>query len=120
MPLIPKILQKINPTYQNYRPLIEHDLPVVFTVNKDTETFIGFVNIYRPGRGQIAVTLSKTTNSAVQKLIQTNGKLNPLFLNGIHYSYDKGIVTKTPLTNATRDNYIPHKDVHFDDFPNKY
>lgn len=118
MSLIPKILQKISPSYQNYRSLIEHDLPVVFTVDKSTDTFIGFVNAYRPGRRQIAFTLTKTTKEAVQKLIQTNGKLNPLFLNGVHYHYDKGLITKTPLDDTTRGNYAPHKDVRFNDFPN--
>ena len=119
MAIIPKILQKINPSYQNYQPLIEHDIPVLFTINKDTDTFIGFVNVYRPGRGQITVTLSKTTKKAIQNLNQTNGKLNPLFLNGVHYNYNKGIITETPLDNTLRDNYTPRKDVHFNDFPNK-
>ena len=32
MSIIPKILQKINPSYQNYQPLIEHDIPVLFTI----------------------------------------------------------------------------------------
>lgn len=119
MTIIPKILQKIDSSYQNYQPLIEHTIPILFTIDKNTDTFIGFVNVYRPDRGQIAITLSKTTKEAIQKLIQTNGKLNPLFLNGVHYHYDKGIITKTQLTNAIRDNYIPHKDVRFNDFPNK-
>lgn len=120
MSLIPKILQKIDPSYQNYQPLIEHTLPVIFTVDKDTETFIGFVNIYRPTKGQLAVTLSKTSKETIQNLIQTNGKLNPLFPNGVHYHYDKGIITETPLDDTTRDIYTPHKDVRFNDFPNKY
>ena len=119
MAIIPKILQKINPSYQNYQPLIEHDIPVLFTINKDTDTFIGFVNVYQPGRGQLAITLSKTTKDTIQNLVQTNGKLNPLFLNGVHYHYNKGVITKTPLNNTTRDNYTPHKNVYFNDFPNK-
>lgn len=119
MAIIPKILQKINPSYQNYQPLIEHDIPVLFTINKDTDTFIDFVNVYRPGRGQLAITLSKTTKDTIQNLVQTNGKLNPLFLNSVHYSYNKGVITKTPLNNITRDNYTPHKDIRFNDFPNK-
>lgn len=119
MAIIPKILQKIDSSYQNHQPLIEHDIPVVFTVDKGTDTFIGFVNIYRPPKGQIAVTLSKTSKKTIQNLIQTNGKINPLFLNSVHYHYDKGIITKTQLTNTTRDNYVPHKDIRFDDFPNK-
>ena len=96
MAIIPKILQKINPSYRNYQLLIEHDLPVVFTINKGADTFIVFVNVYRPERGQIAVTLSKTTKEAIQNLNQTNRKLNPLFLNGVHYNYNKGIITETP------------------------
>ena len=119
MSIIPKILQKIDSSYQNYHPLIEHDLPVVFTIDKGADTFIGFVNVYRPGRGQIAITLSKTTKETIQNLNQTNGKLNPLFLNGVHYNYNKGIITETPLDNTLRDNYTPHKDVRFNDFPNK-
>ena len=119
MSIIPKILQKIDSSYQNYRPLIEHDLPVVFTIDKGADTFIGFVNVYRPGRGQIAITLSKTTKETIQNLNQTNGKLNPLFLNGVHYNYNKGIITETPLDDTLRDNYTPHKDVRFNDFPNK-
>lgn len=119
MAIIPKILQKIDPAYQNYQPLIEHDSPVLFTINKDTNTFIGFVNVYRPGRGQLTITLSKTTKEAIQNLVQTNGKLNPLFLNSVHYSYNKGIITETPLDSTLRDNYTPHKDVRFNDFPNK-
>ena len=119
MAIIPKILQKINPSYQNYQPLIEHNIPVLFTIDKGADTFIGFVNVYRPGRGQIAVTLSKTTKEAIQNLNQTNGKLNPLFLNGVHYNYNKGIITETPLDNTLRDNYTPRKDVRFNDFPNK-
>lgn len=119
MTIIPKILQKIDSSYQNYQPLIEHALPVVFTIDKGPDTFIGFVNVYRPGRGQIAITLSKTTKKAIQKFIQTNGKLNPLFLNGIHYNYNKGVITETPLNDTTRDIYTPHKDVCFNDFPNK-
>lgn len=118
MTIIPKILQKIDSSYQNYRPLIEHDLPVIFTIDKGANTFIGFVNVYRPGHGQIAVTLSKTTKDTIQNLVQTNGKLNPLFLNSVHYSYNKGVITKTPLNNTTRDNYTPHKNVYFNDFPN--
>lgn len=120
MSLILKILQKIDPAYQNYQPLIEHAIPVLFTINKDADTLIGFVNVYRPTKGQIAITLSKTTTDTIQKLIQTNGKLNPLFPNGVHYHYDKGIITKIPLDDTTKDNYIPHKNVRFDDFPNKY
>lgn len=119
MAVIPKILQKINPSYQNYQPLIEHNIPVLFTIDKNADTFIGFVNVYRPGRGQLAITLSKTTNDAIQKLIQKNEKINPLFLNGVHYHYNKGVITKTPLNNTTRDNYTPHKNVYFNDFPNK-
>lgn len=119
MSIIPKILQKINPSYQNYQPLIEHAIPIVFTIDKGKDTFIGFVNIYRPTHGQLAVTLSKTTNEAIQKLIQKNEKINPLFLNGVHYHYNKGVITKTSLNNTTRDNYTPHKDVYFNDFPNK-
>lgn len=119
MSIIPKILQKINPSYQNYQPLIEHDIPVLFTINKDTDTFIGFVNVYQPGREQLAITLSKTTKDTIQNLVQTNGKLNPLFLNSVHYSYNKGIITKTPLDDTLQDNYTPHKDVRFNDFPNK-
>lgn len=119
MTIIPKILQKIDSSYQNYQPLIEHDLPVVFTIDKGADTFIGFVNVYRPGRGQIAITLSKTTKEAIQNLNQTNEKLNPLFLNGVHYNYNKGIITETPLDDTLRDNYTPHKDVRFNDFPNK-
>lgn len=119
MAIIPKILQKINPSYQNYQPLIEHNIPVLFTIDKGADTFIGFVNVYRPGRGQLAITLSKTTKNAIQKLIQANEKINPLFLNGIHYHYDKGVITETPLNDTTRDNYTPHKDVRFNDFPNK-
>ena len=46
MSIIPKILQKIDSFYQNYRPLIEHNLPVVFTIDKGADTFIGFVNVY--------------------------------------------------------------------------
>lgn len=118
MAVIPKILQKINPSYQNYQPLIEHNIPVLFTIDKNADTFIGFVNVYRPGRGQLAITLSKTTNDAIQKLIQKNEKINPLFLNGVHYHYNKGVITKTPLNNTTRDIYAPHKDVRFNDFPN--
>lgn len=119
MAIIPKILQKINPSYQNYQPLIEHTIPILFTINKGADTFIGFVNVYQPGRGQIAVTLSKTTKEAIQNLNQTNRKLNPLFLNGVHYNYNKGIITETPLDNTLRDNYTPRKDVRFNDFPNK-
>lgn len=119
MSLILKTLQKIDPSYQNYRPLIEHDLPVVFTIDKEDSTYIGFVNIYRPTRGQIAVTLSKTTNDAVQNLIRTNGELNNLFPNGVHYSYDKRKLSKTVLNQATLDNYTPHKSVRFNDFPNR-
>lgn len=119
MSLILKILQKSDPAYQNYQPLIEHALPVLFTIDKGKDTFIGFVNIYRPTHGQVAVTLSKTSKDAIQKLIQTNEKLNPLFLNGIHYHYDKGVITKTPLNNTIRNNYVPHKDIRFNDFPNR-
>ena len=119
MAIIPKILQKINPSYQNYQPLIEHDIPVLFTINKDTETFIGFVNVYQPTRGHIALTLTKTSPEAVHQLIQTNGKLNPLFPNGVHYDYNKGIITETPLDDTLRDHYTPHKDVRFNDFLNK-
>lgn len=119
MAIIPKILQKIDSSYQNYQPLIEHNIPVVFTIDKGTDTFIGFVNVYRPTKGQVAVTLSKTSKKTIQNIIQTNGKLNPLFLNGVHYSYDKGIITETPLDDTTRDNYVPHKDVRFNDFPNR-
>lgn len=96
MAIIPKILQKINPSYRNYQLLIEHTIPILFTIDKNTDTFIGFVNVYRPGRGQIAITLSKTTKEAIQNLNQTNRKLNPLFLNGVHYNYNKGIITETP------------------------
>lgn len=119
MSLILKILQKADPAYHNYRPLIEHDLPVVFTIDKENSTFIGFVNVYRPTRGQIAVTLSKTTDKAVQNLIQTNGKLNNLFPNGVHYSYDKKKLSKAVLNQATLDNYTPHESVRFNDFPNR-
>lgn len=119
MSIIPKILQKINPSYQNYQPLIEHDIPVLFTIDKGADTFIGFVNVYRPAKGQLAITLSKTSKNTIQNLIQTNGKLNPLFLNSVHYSYNKGIITKTPLDDTLQDNYTPHKDVRFNDFPNK-
>lgn len=119
MSIIPKILQKIDSSYQNYQLLIEHDIPVLFTINKDTDTFIGFVNVYRPGRGQLAITLSKTTKKAIQNLNQTNEKLNPLFLNSVHYNYNKGIITETPLDDTLRDNYTPHKDVRFNDVPNK-
>ena len=118
MSVILKTLQKIDPSYQNYRLIIEHALPVVFTIDKGDDTFIGFVNVYRPRRGQIAVTLSKTTDSAVQNLIQTNGRLCPLFATGTHYHYDKGIVTETPLDDTTYDIYAPHKAVRFNDFPN--
>ena len=52
-------------------------------------------------------------------IIQTNGKLNPLFLNGVHYNYNKGTLTKTRLNQSTLNNYTPHKDVRFIDFPNK-
>jgi len=117
--IIPKILQKIDPSYQNYQPLIKHAIPIVFTIDKGKDTFIGFVNIYRPTHGQLAVTLSKTSKDTIQNLVQTNGKLNPLFLNGVHYNYNKGIITKTPLDDTLRDNYTPHKDVRFNDFPNK-
>lgn len=117
--IIPKILQKIDSSYQNYQPLIEHTIPILFTIDKNTDTFIGFVNVYRPGRGQIAITLSKTTKEAIQNLNQTNRKLNPLFLNSVHYNYNKGIITETPLDDTLQDNYTPHKDVYFNDFPNK-
>lgn len=96
MAIIPKILQKINPSYRNYQLLIEHTIPILFTIDKNTDTFIGFVNVYRPGRGQLAITLSKTTKDTIQNLNQTNGKLNPLFLNSVHYNYNKGIITETP------------------------
>lgn len=119
MSLIPKILQKADPAYHNYRPLIEHSSPVLFTIDKNNDTFIGFVNVYRPTRGQIAVTLSKTTNTAIQNLIQTNGKLNNLFPNGAHYNYDKRKLSKTVLNETTLDSYTPHKSVHFNDFPNR-
>ena len=119
MSLILKVLQKSNPAYQNYQPLIEHTIPVVFTVDKNTDTFIGFVNVYRPTKGQVVITLSKTTDNTVQNLIQTNGKLNPLFLDGIHYHYDKGAITKSTFNNTTRNSYAPHKNVRFNDFPNK-
>lgn len=119
MSIILKILQKSDPSYHNYQPLIEHSLPVLFTVDKDTDTFIGFVNVYQPTRGQIAFTLTKTSPEAVHQLIQTNGKLNPLFPNGVHYNYNKGSLTKTILNNTTLDNYTPHKDVRFNDFPNQ-
>lgn len=119
MTIIPKILQKIDSSYQNYQPLIEHTISILFTIDKNTDTFISFVNVYRPGRGQIAVTLSKTTKEAIQNLNQTNRKLNPLFLNSVHYNYNKGIITETPLDDTLQDNYTPHKDVYFNDFPNK-
>lgn len=118
MSIVLKILQKSDPTYHNYQPLIEHALPVLFTVNKDTETFIGFVNVYQPTRGHIAFTLTKTGPEAVQKMIQTNSKLNPLFPNGVHYDYNKRTLTKTKLNQSTLDDYTPHKDVRFNDFPN--
>ena len=118
MSIILKILQKSNPAYHNYQPLIEHALLVLFTVDKDNDTFIGFVNVYQPTRGHIAITLAKTSPEAVQKMIQTNGKLNPLFPNGVHYDYNKGSLTKTILNQTTLDNYTPHEDVHFNDFPN--
>lgn len=119
MTIIPKVLQKIDPAYRNYQPLIEHTIPILFTIDKNADTFIGFVNIYRPTKGQLAITLSKTTNDAIQNLIQTNEKINPLFLNGIHYHYNKGIITETLFDDTLRDNYTPHKDVYFNDFPNK-
>lgn len=119
MTIIPKVLQKIDPAYRNYQPLIEHDLPVVFTIDKGADTFIGFVNVYRPGRGQLTITLSKKTKDTIQNLVQTNRKISSLFINGTHYHYDKGVITKTPLDNTTRDIYTPHKDVRFNDFPNK-
>lgn len=119
MSIILKILQKSNPAYQNYQPIIEHSLPVLFTVDKNTNTFVGFVNSYQPTRGHIAFTLTKTSPEAVQKIIQTNGKLNSLFPNGAHYNYNKGTLTKTTLNETTLDNYTPHKDIHFNDFPNQ-
>lgn len=118
MSIILKILQKNDPAYHNYQPIIEHALPVLFTVNKDTETFIGFVNVYQPTRGHIAFTLTKTSSEAVQQFIQTNGKLNPLFPNGVHYNYNKETLTKTILDQSTLNRHTPHKDVHFNDFPN--
>ena len=119
MSIILKILQKSDPSYHNYQPLIEHALPVLFTVDKNTDTFIGFVNVYQPARGHIAFTLTKTNPEAVQQLIQTNSKLNSLFPNGIHYDYNNGTLTKTRLNQSTLNNYTPHKDVRFIDFPNK-
>lgn len=119
MSIILKILQKSNPSYHNYQPLIEHALPVLFTINKNNDTFIGFVNVYQPTRGHITFTLTKTSPEAVQKMIQTNGKLNPLFPNGVHYDYNKGTLTQTRLNKTTINDYTPHKDVHFNDFPNK-
>lgn len=119
MPIILKVLQKSDPSYHNYQPLIEHALPVLFTVNKDNNTFIGFVNVYQPNRGHIAFTLTKTNPKTIQTLIQSNDKLNPLFPNGVHYDYNKRTLTKTKLNRSTIDNYTPHKDVCFNDFPNE-
>ena len=31
MTIIPKVLQKIDPAYRNYQPLIEHTIPILFT-----------------------------------------------------------------------------------------
>lgn len=119
MSIILKILQKSDPSYHNYQPLIEHTIPVLFTIDKNNNTFIGFVNIYQPTRGHITFTLAKTNPEAVQKVIQTNSKLKNLFPNGVHYHYNKGTLTKTTLNETTLNNYTPHKNVRFNDFPNK-
>ncbi|WP_455439329.1 hypothetical protein [Streptococcus salivarius] len=119
MKLLNKILKKIDNEFENYHEIINWGLPVLFCIEKKHNVNIGFVNRYRPTRGEISFILTKTYYSEIRKCIENNSNVRGLFKGDIvSYTYSKGKIGSKIVSECEFDKYLPSEELLVQEVPN--
>lgn len=119
MKLLNKILKKIDNEFENYHEIINWGLPVLFCIEKKHNVNIGFVNRYRPTRGEISFILTKTYYSEIRKCIENNSSVSGLFKGDIvSYTYNKGKIGSKIVSECEFDKYLPSEELSVQEVPN--
>ena len=112
MKLINKILNKFNDKFDNYFEIINFNFPVLFCVEMNGNVKIGFINLYRPTRGEISFILAESNYTEIINTINESESVRKLFNSEIiSYKYNKGHLDCVMVDSDDVDNYLPSNEL---------
>ena len=89
MKLMNKILKKINENFDNYFEIINFSFPVLFCVELAGRVQIGFVNSYKPNKGEVSFILANSEYNRIITCIECDTNVRDLFQGDIYkYTYE--------------------------------
>ena len=112
MKLMNKILKKINENFDNYFEIINFSFPVLFCVELAGRVQIGFVNSYKPNKGEVSFILANSEYNRIITCIECDTNVRDLFQGDIYkYTYDKGKKNQSMLDINDLDQYLPSEEL---------
>lgn len=108
MKLLNKILKKINESFDNYFEIINFSFPVLFCVELAGRLQIGFVNSYKPNKGEVSFILTNSEYNRIIACIEGDTNVRDLFQGDIYkYTYDKGEKNQSMMDTNDLEQYLP-------------
>ena len=112
MKLMNKILKKINENFDNYFEIINFSFPVLFCVELAGRVQIGFVNSYKPNKGEVSFILANSGYNRIITCIKCDTNVRDLFQGDIYkYTYDKGEKNQSTININDLDQYLPSEEL---------
>lgn len=112
MKLMNKILKKINENFDNYFEIINFSFPVLFCVELEGRTKIGFVNVYQPAKGKISFILANSEYNQIINCIENDTNVIDLFKGDIYkYIYDKGEKNQSMIDSNDINQFLPSEEL---------
>lgn len=112
MKLMNKILKKINENFDNYFEIINFSFPVLFCVELAGRVQIGFVNSYKPNKGEVSFILANSEYNRIINCIECDTNVRDLFQGDIYkYTYDKGEKNQSMININDLDQYLPSEEL---------
>ena len=112
MKLMNKILKKINENFDNYFEIINFSFPVLFCVELAGRVQIGFVNSYKPNKGEVSFILANSEYNRIITCIECDTNVRDLFQGDIYkYTYDKGEKNQSMININDLDQYLPSEEL---------
>ncbi|MFS9187697.1 hypothetical protein [Streptococcus infantis] len=112
MKLLNKILKKFNENFDNYFEIINFSFPVLFCVELAGRVQIGFVNSYKPNKGEVSFILANSEYNRIITCIECDTNVRDLFQGDIYkYTYDKGEKNRSMINISDLDQYLPSEEL---------
>lgn len=106
--------RKVSSNIYNYIEIVNIANPLLFTIDIENNTKIGFINTYAPLEGIIEFILTDVDYKDVIDYIENDKCFIDLFKNSItRYQLVKGKFSTSEVKNSDKEQYLPHKELKF-------